>query len=127
MNYEFLFNLTLDDGIDDKAADFFIEREVECYIRENKPLSERVYSMLDDLVDECKQSEVYKIGYDSLDSELISKDMLETMSARQFLQHILFVINTDNLDKVTVGIRVMMPIFKEKYDLENKSDEKICS
>lgn len=127
MNYEFLFNLTLDDGIDDKAADFFIEREVECYIRENKPLSERVYSMLDDLVDECKQSEVYKIGYDLLDSEFISKDMLETMSARQFLQHILFVINTDNLDKVTVGIRVMMPIFKEKYDLENKSDEKICS
>lgn len=41
-----LVQLTLDDNIDDMVADFLIEKDVECFIRENKPLTSTTYKQL---------------------------------------------------------------------------------
>ena len=127
MNFDFLYNLTMDDEIDEKAADLLIERDIELYLTENKVFSKRVYSMLEDVAKDCKECEAYRLANESYNEDSEYMDKIENYSAKQFLIHILDRIGRDSVEEIAVLIRVMLPKFKEKYDLENKNNEKICS
>ena len=127
MNFDFLYNLTMDDEIDEKAADLLIERDIELYLTENKVFSKRVYSMLEDVAKDCKECEAYRLANESYNEDSEYIDKIENYSAKQFLIHILDRIGRDSVEEIAVVIRVMLPKFKEKYDLENKNNEKICS
>ena len=102
MNYN-LVKLTLDDNIDELVSDFLIDKDVECFVRENKPLSSEAYKKLYAIDKMCRQPmHWYKT------------------SARKMMEDMLYRIGVEEINTVAVCIRVAFPFFKEKYDKEYK-------
>lgn len=109
-----LVQLTLDDNIDDIVADFLIERDVECFIRENKPLTATTYKQLSNIAAKCRKTIIYELAKNQ--NEFPQK--WYTTSSRKFLEDILYRISVESIDEVAVTLRIAFPFFKDKYDKE---------
>lgn len=121
-----LVELTLDDGIDDSVAEFLIDKDVECFVRENRPLTDAAYKKLIAIDKLCRNTKLYELAKED---GSIPTHWYKT-SARKMMEDMLFRIGIDEINTVAVTIRVAFPFFKEKYDKEYKrgsSYEKVCS
>lgn len=115
MNYN-LVKLTLDDNIDELVSDFLIDKDVECFVRENKPLSSEAYKKLHVIDRMCRQTKLYELAKEQ---GTIPMHWYKT-SARKMMEDMLFRIGVEEINTVAVCIRVAFPFFKEKYDKEYK-------
>lgn len=121
-----LVELTLDDGIDESVAEFLINKDVECFVRENRPLTDAAYKKLIAIDKLCRNTKLYELAKED---GSIPTHWYKT-SARKMMEDMLFRIGVDEINTVAVTIRVAFPFFKEKYDKEYKrgsSYEKVCS
>lgn len=115
MNYN-LVKLTLDDNIDELVSDFLIDKDVECFVRENKPLSSEAYKKLHAIDKMCRQTKLYELAKEQ---GTIPMHWYKT-SARKMMEDMLYRIGVEEINTVAVCIRVAFPFFKEKYDKEYK-------
>ena len=120
-----LVELTLEDNIEEKAADFLIDKDVECFVRENKPLTQQAYKQLKNIANLCRETELYN----QTKQMKTIPDTWYKLSARKFLEDMLYRISVDDIDTVAVVLRVAFPFFQDKYDKEYKGKcyEEICS
>ena len=111
-----LVELTLDDGIDESVAEFLIDKDVECFVRENRPLTDAAYKKLIAIDKLCRNTKLYELAKED---GSIPKHWYKT-SSRKMMEDMLFRIGVEDINTVAVCIRVAFPFFKEKYDKEYK-------
>ena len=111
-----LIKLTFDDNIDEIVADFLIDRDVECFIRECRPLTRQAYKQLKHIANLCRETELYKeaVRQDSM------PDKWFKMNSRKFLEDILYRISVEDVNSVSVILRIGFPFFYDKYNKEYK-------
>ena len=114
-----LVSLTLDDEIDEKVADFLIDKDVECFVRENRPLTDAAYKKLVAIDKLCRETKLYELAKED---GSIPTHWFKT-SARKLMEDMLFRIGVEDIDTVAVVIRTTIPFFKEKYDKEYRGQQ----
>ena len=118
MNYN-LVKLTLDDNVDELVSDFLIDEDVECFVRENSPLTEAAYKKLVTIDKQCRETKLYELAKED---GRIPTHWYRT-SARKLMEDMLFRIGVEEIDTVAVVIRTTIPFFKEKYDKEYRGQQ----
>ena len=114
-----LVELTLDDNIDESVAEFLIDKDVECFVRENRPLTDAAYKKLIAIDKLCRETKLYELAKED---GSIPKHWYKT-SARKLMEDMLFRIGVEEIDTVAVVIRTTIPFFKEKYDKEYRGQQ----
>lgn len=111
-----LVELTLNDNIDELVSDFLIDEDVECFVRENRPLTEAAYKKLVTIDKQCRETKLYELAKEN---GSVPEHWYKT-SSRKMMEDMLFRIGVEDINTVAVCIRVAFPFFKEKYDKEYK-------